>query len=341
MSIKRYQPNAERSARVQPLGKIFKGSERKKVWSRQLNKEVLSAGTNLDYFRFVPHGASSDRLQEVWDQYYAFDPENPPKEINIFFKHDNIDQLIDDWYSEFATGGLLKTKCDGETITEWRDDRGQYHLNRPKPCREPNNPKGCELCKASALIKFGIPEFRYMGYSGNFELSTTSVNDIVFLKAQLAEIAAELALCNASLKYAPLILSRSPRVITKTYGNQSKRGEENLLYLSISPDYQMQIDRAISAAKYAEIGASYEPQKMANAPERLALPRAITVEAETIPPFWKKFKELCDKCKSDEQFQAIGQWLQQKNILRDFPQEEGAIAEELAKVKNSLIDLDF
>lgn len=326
MAIKRFS-QTERSPRVQPLGKVFKGAE----------KTGNRPGANLDYFRFVPHGASSDRLQEIWDQFYG----DKPKELNIFFKHDNIDQLIDDWYSEFATGGLLKVKCDGETITEWRDDRGEYHFT-PKPCRAPNSRKGCDKCRASALIKFGMPEFRYMGYSGNIEISTTSINDIVFLKTQLLEIANELALVGASLKYAPLILSRSPRVITKTTASKQFRGEENLLYLSIDPQYQQQIDRAISSAKYAEIGATYEPRKLAHAPE-LALPPAqeITAQPETIPPFWKKFKELCAKCKTDKEFEAIGQWLIEKNILRDFPQEENAIAEELAKVKESISILDF
>lgn len=323
MAIKRFS-QTERSPRVQPLGKIFKGAE----------KTGNRPGANLDYFRFVPHGASSDRLQEIWDQFYG----DKPKELNIFFKHDNIDQLIDDWYSEFATGGLLKTKCDGETITEWRDDRGEYHFT-PKPCRAPNSRKGCDKCKASALIKFGMPEFRYMGYSGNIEISTTSINDIVFLKTQLLEIANELALVGASLKYAPLILSRSPRVITKTTANKQFRGEENLLYLSIDPQYQQQIDRAISSAKYAEIGATYEPRKLAHAPE-LALPPAQepTAQPEAIPPFWKKFKELCAKCKTEEQFAAIGQWIVDKEILKNFPEEENAIAEELAKVKESILD---
>lgn len=326
MAIKRFS-QTERSPRVQPIGKIFKGAE----------KTGNRPGPNLDYFRFVPHGVMSDRLQEIWDQFYG----DKPKELNIFFKHDNIDQLIDDWYSEFATGGLLKTKCDGETITEWRDDRGEYHFT-PKPCRAPNSRKGCDKCKASALIKFGIPEFRYMGYSGNIEISTTSINDIVFLKSQLLEIAAELALCGTSLKYAPLILSRSPRVITKTTANKQFRGEENLLYLSIDPQYQQQIDRAISSAKYAEIGGTYEPRKLAHVPE-LALPPAqgATPQNEAIPPFWKKFKELCDKCKTEGQFAAIGQWIIDKEILKNFPEEENAIAEELAKVKESISVLDF
>ena len=317
MTIKRFI-QAERSPRVQPIGKIFKGAE----------KTGNRPGSNLDYFRFATSGTNSDRLQEVWSQFYG----DEPKEINIFFKHDNIDSLIDDWYSEFGTGGLKKTQCNGETITEWRDDRGAYHLNSPKPCRAPNSPKGCDKCKASALIKFGIPEFRYMGYSGNIELSTTSINDIIFLKAQLAEIAAELALVNTSLKYAPLILSRSPRMITKTTTQKQFRGEESLLYLSINPNYQMQVDRAISASKYAEIGGSYEPKKFANI-ETLALPPAIAVQAEVAPPFWIKLKAACDRCESEEQLEKLIKWLSDNQILRDYPQEESAIAEALAEVQ--------
>ena len=323
MAIKRYSPT-ERSPRVQPIGKIFKGAE----------KTGNRPGANLDYFRFSPTpGVNADRVQEIWDQFYG----DKPKEIQIFFKHDDIDNLIDDWYSEFGTGGLLKTKCDGETITEWRDDRGVYHLNEPKPCRAPNSPKGCEKCKASALIKFGMPEFRYMGYSGNIEISTTSINDIVFLKAQLSEIAAELALCGASLKYAPLILSRSPRVITKTTAQKQFRGEENLLYLSIDPQYQQKIDRAISAAKYAEIGATYEPRKLANVDAIAQLPPAIDVTAKPVwADFFTKFCGLCDRCQSDDQLEKLITWTFSQDAYKAYPENHKVIEEAIAIVQTRL-----
>lgn len=323
MTIKRYSPT-ERSPRIQPIGKIFKGE--KKTGNRP--------GANLDYFRFVPTpGVSAERVAEIWEQFYG----DQPKEIQIFFKHDNIDSLIDDWYSEFATGGLLKTKCNGETITEWRDDRGVYHLNEPKPCRAPNSPKGCDKCRASALIKFGMPEFRYMGYSGNIELSTTSINDIVCLKSQLQEIAAELALCGASLKYAPLILSRSPRVITKTTAQKQFRGEENLLYLSIDPQYQMKIDRAISAAKYAEIGAIYEPRKLANVDAIAQLPPAIDVTSKPVwSDFFAAFSGACDRCKDEDQLDELIEWTERQQAYKAYPENHRVIEEAFAIVQNRL-----
>lgn len=338
MAIKRYSPSpTERSPRVQPIGKIFKGSA--KIEATRINQKTgkteayLKVGNNLDYFRFVPTpGVSADRVQEIWDQFYG----DQPKELQIFFKHDNIDQLIDDWYSEFATGGLLKVKCDGETIHEWRDDRGEYHFT-PKPCRAPNSPKGCDKCRASALIKFGMPEFRYMGYSGNIEISTTSINDIVFLKAQLAEIAAELALCGASLKYAPLILSRSPRVITKTTSSKQFRGEENLLYLSIDPQYQMKIDRAISAAKYAEIGATYEPRKLANVGTIAQLPPAIDVISKPVwSDFFAAFSGACDRCKDEDQLDELIEWTQRQQAYKAYPENHRVIEEAFAIVQSRL-----
>jgi uncharacterized protein (DUF952 family) len=337
MAIKRFSPT-ERSPRVQPIGKIFKGSP--KVETKRFNRKTgqdeayFKVGENLDYFRFVPTaGVHAERVQEIWDQFYG----DKPKEIQIFFKHTDIDNLIDDWYSEFATGGLLKVKCDGETITEWRDDRGVYHLNEPKPCRAPNSPKGCDKCRASALIKFGMPEFRYMGYSGNVEISTTSINDIVFLKAQLAEIAAELALCGASLKYAPLILSRSPRVITKTTAQKQFRGEENLLYLSIDPQYQQKIDRAISAAKYAEIGATYEPRKLANVEAIAQLPPAIDVSSKPVwSDFFSKFCGLCDRCQTDEQLEKMIGWTFSQEAYKAYPENHRVIEEAIAIVQARL-----
>jgi len=327
--IKRYDRNStERSARIHPIGKLFKGAP----------KEGNRPGKNLDYFRFVPMGTMSDRLGEIWDHHYG----ETPNEIRIFFKHDDIDHLIDDWYTEFATGGLLKTRCDGETITEWRDDRGVFHLNEPKPCRAPNNPKGCDKCKAGALIKFGVSEFRYHGYSGNVEISTTSINDIIFLKAQLQEIAEELKMVNTSLKFAPLVLSRSPRVITKTTSAKQFRGEESLLYISVDPSFQMQIDRAMREAKYASIGASYEPQAIAGT-ERLALAPAIAVQAEIIEddrpqwePFFARFTDMCKEAATLEALNELIKWSLSRKTYLAYPENchlvENAIAEVQARI---------
>lgn len=325
MTIKRF--STERSPRTQPIGKIFKGDR----------KTGNKPGANLDYFRFEAGKASHERLTEIWEQYYG----DKPTEINIFFKHNEIDKLIDDWFMEFGTGGLLKTRCDGETITEWRDERGQYYLNSPKRCRAPDNPKGCDKCRASALIKFGMPEFRYQGFSGNVEISTTSINDIVYLKAQLEEIATELAMVNTQLAYAPLILSRSPRVITKTTAQKQFRGEENLLHLSLDPIYQQKLDRAIAAQKYTAIGATYEAKALPQARREIApaIDAELIADDEEQATFWAKFRDLCDRCDTEEKLGQLTEWAVKQKAYKGHPGNDEAIAAALSEISDRLSNI--
>ena len=326
MTIKRFSATA-RSPRTQPIGKIFKGDR----------KTGNKPGANLDYFRFEAGKASHERLTEIWEQYYG----DKPTEINIFFKRNNIDKLIDDWFMEFGTGGLLKTRCDGETITEWRDERGKYYLYNPKPCRAPDNPKGCDKCRASALIKFGMPEFRYQGFSGNIELSTTSINDIVYLKAQLEEITTELSMVNTQLAYAPLILSRSPRTITKTTAQKQFRGEENLLHISLDPQFQQKLDRAIAAQKYTAIGATYEAKVLPQARKEIA-PDAIDAEVfeddDEQSMFWATFRNLCDRCNTEEKLGQLTEWAVKQTAYKGHPDNDEAIASALAELSDRLIN---
>ncbi|MGL4618802.1 MAG: hypothetical protein ACRCZS_07045 [Chroococcidiopsis sp.] len=331
MAIKRFLKEG-RSPRTQPIGKIFKGAQ----------KTGNKPGSNLDYFRFEPGKSNVEkqaRLTEIWEQYYG----TQPTQVNVFFKHNDVENLIDDWFMEFGTGGLLKTRCDGENIVEWRDERGKFYPDSPKPCRAPNSPKGCEKCRASALIKFGMPEFRYHGFSGNIEISTTSINDIVYLKTQLEEIAAELAMVSTPIAYAPLILSRSPRTITKTTPQKQFRGEENLLHLSIDPQFQRKLDRAIAAQKYHQIGASYESSEKAAA---LIVGGVDPIEVEVListpeqEKFWADFSDACDRCDTEEKLGLLTAWAVKHPEAKKHHDNDDAIASALSAVAKRIKPLE-
>lgn len=242
LKLKQGKQSGDRSPTTSIIGKIFKGAP----------KSNGKVGKNLDYFRFVPKGYSPERIQELWDRFYS----GEPREITISFPYENIEWNLNEWYCEFGKSGL-KTRCNGSQIVEWRDEKNGnvFQTDKPKPCRAPNNPKGCGSCKASDLLKFKIFEFEQYGYDGIVELSTTSIHDISYLRDRLTEIQQTLANINIPLKGTPLMLYRETRTITKTMNGQSSRQEESLLGLSIHPMFQKELNKAMERRLYAIVEA--------------------------------------------------------------------------------------
>ena len=320
MAIKQFQKTETTAGGVGAIGKIFKGAP--KVGNKP--------GQNLDYFRFEPDELHADRLNQIWGHIYG----DMPTSLNIFFKHSNIDNIINDWFCEFGASGL-KTKCDGETIVGWRDEANRiYYRNNPKPCRSPGSQKGCDKCKASALLKFCVYEFRALaGQSGNVELSTTSINDITFLRSQLEDIARDLTMVGQELAYTPLVLSRSKRIITKTTKDKQYRGEESLLSISISPPYQIALDRRIGQHSYEAIGGIYEPLAIASSPSQLALPEAIEIEVvEPWVKYWTAFLGGCDRCITAEKLIELTDWAKKQKAYISNPDSRKMVDDKLAEL---------
>lgn len=327
MAIKQFQKTETTAGGVGAIGKIFKGAP--KVGNKP--------GQNLDHFRFEPDELHADRLNQIWGHIYG----DTPTSINIFFKHSNIDNIINDWFCEFGASGL-KTKCDGETIVGWRDEANRiYYRNNPKPCRSPGSQKGCDKCKASALLKFCVYEFRALGgQSGNVELSTTSINDITFLRSQLEDIARDLTMVGQELAYTPLVLSRSKRIITKTTKDKQYRGEESLLSISIHPPYQIALDRRIGQHSYEAIGGIYEPlairgttNAIAPSPSQLALPEAIEIEVvEPWVKYWTAFLGGCDRCITAEKLIGLTDWAKKQKAYVNNPDSQKMVDDKLAEL---------
>ena len=327
MAIKQFQETETTAGGVGAIGKIFKGAP--KVGNKP--------GQNLDYFRFEPDELHADRLNQIWGHIYG----DTPISINIFFKHSNIDNIINDWFCEFGASGL-KTKCDGETIVGWRDEANRiYYRNNPKPCRSPGSQKGCDKCKASALLKFCVYEFRALaGLTGNVELSTTSINDITFLRSQLEDVTKELAMAGQQLAYTPLVLSRSNRTITKTTKDRQYRGEESLLSIAIHPPYQIALDRKIRQYSYEAIGGIYEPlaivgttNAIAPSHSQLTLPEAIEVEVvEPWVKYWTAFLGGCDRCGTAEKLIELTDWAKKQKAYINNPDSRKMVDDKLAEL---------
>lgn len=246
LKLQQAKQSGDRSPTTNIIGKIFKGAP----------KSNGKVGKNLDYFRFVAKGRSAEEIQEVWDRFYAIPSGGEPREITISFPYNNIEWNLNEWFCEFGKSGL-KTKCNGSQIVEWRDEKNGniFQTDKPKPCRAPDNAKGCGTCKASDLLKFKIFEFESYGYDGIVELTTGSIHDISYLRDRLTEIQQTLANINLPLRGTPLVLYRETRTITKTINGNSSRSEESLLGLKLHPMLQKKLNEALERRLYAIIDA--------------------------------------------------------------------------------------
>lgn len=327
LKLQQGKQSGDRSPTTNIIGKIFKGAP----------KNNGKVGKNLDYFRFVAKGGSAERLQELWDQVYApIDPKTgspkEPREITISFPYNNIEWILNEWFCEFGKSGL-KTKCNGSQIVEWRDEKNGnvFQTDKPKPCREPNNPKGCSACKASDLLKFKIFEFEVDGYDGIVELSTTSIHDISYLRDRLTEIQQTLATINLPLRGTPLVLFRETRTITKTINGQSSRSEESLLGLKLHPMLQKKLNQALERRLYAiidavgtasiPIGGTVEHQVLGSAEPRMAIAPASEPNDEI--NIKELFKQMLADNGVDLQFNGNGAFIGKELSKMGYKQANG------------------
>ena len=321
------------------IGRIAKGGERKTVFSKKHNKEVETAGENLDYFRFVPKSTTPDheaRLLEVWHKSYGGEPDA----LNIFFKTSDIDLILNDWFREFASSGL-KVQCDGERI-HYLKSRTEQDMSGTKPCKSPGKETGCGDCVRSILFRFCIFELESLTGKGDVELSTKSVYDRSYLQGQLIEISEKLAIAGQKLAYVPLILSRVKRVVTKTTPDRQYKGEESLLDIKIEPRFQANLIECIRGQVFQSIGASYDTLAIAGAAAtntiapaspQLALPS--TVEAEVIEPwvnYWTKFTGACDRCVTTEKLILLTDWAKTQKAYLNNPESHRLVDDKLGEL---------
>jgi hypothetical protein len=319
LKLQQGKQSGDRSPTTNIIGKIFKGAP----------KNNGKVGKNLDYFRFVAKGRSAERVQELWDQFYATPNGGEPREITISFPYNNIEWILNEWFCEFGKSGL-KTKCNGSQIVEWRDEKNVFQTDKPKPCRAPNSAKGCDACKASDLLKFKIFEFEGFGYDGIVELTTGSVHDISYLRDRLTEIQQTLATINLPLRGTPLVLYRETRTITKTINGISSRSEESLLGLSLHPMLQKKLNQALERRLYAIVDAvgnaslplgTVEHQVLGSAESRPAIAPASEPNDEI--NIKELFKQMLADNGVDLQFNGNGAFIGKELSKMGYKQANG------------------
>ncbi len=157
----------EVSPRYPRIGKLRKGGE----------KSATGFGADLDYFRFV------SPYPEVTKAFAAAYP-NRPREVRIFIPHDTVEAAFQTSCELWNKTGLLH-RCDGQTMTLWRD--GARYVRGAKPCtggHRDNDPKRDSVGR----LEFIIPQLVEKGFVGYVSLETHSLHDILNTSRVLAAI---------------------------------------------------------------------------------------------------------------------------------------------------------
>ena len=188
-------------------------------------KPERGIGKDLRHFRFT------SEIQEVEVEFHTH-YNDEPRLINVFLPFRTADENWEAWQESYVAGGLVH-RCDGETMTLWRQQDGSYSTE-PKPCPFANGAKPTKAhpeCKPVGRLKVIIPELRRLAY---VTVLTGSIHDIRNLDAQLRALEA----LRQDLRGIPLQLRRSPKQIsTPTPGGKRARREKWLLSIEAAPTW--------------------------------------------------------------------------------------------------------
>lgn len=128
MPIKALQQN--RQAQFPVIGKLRKGAPKADRNGRS------SVGKDLDYFRFDSDDESASKV--FFAAYGA-----QPKSVRVLLPFATVDENFQAWMEEYTSSGM-KRRCDGETQSFHRDEKGNGITNA-KPCEK--------TCVLSCLCK--------------------------------------------------------------------------------------------------------------------------------------------------------------------------------------------
>jgi hypothetical protein len=218
----------DQAASFAEIGTLRKGG--KKVDEKKPGPDLK------EYLRFVTHDQAAANAFTA-----AFGDEGgascQAKEIEFYLPFATVEENLEAWREQYGAGGLIH-RCDGETCTMWRDDRGIVHLNEPVPCPTPTpEQRKAGGCKQVARLKIIILELKRFAF---VTLTTTSIYDIIALHRNLLAI----QMINGTLRNVPLILRRVEKEIS-TPGADGKRARYKKWLLSIEPHPEWQAKKML------------------------------------------------------------------------------------------------
>jgi hypothetical protein len=232
--------------RLPSLGKLRKGAE----------KPERGPGKDLQHFRF--DGAKPAITEAFMAAYGA-----APGSLTVYLPYPAAEACFDTWQEEWAAGGLVH-RCDGQTMTVWREGSG--YARGAKPCpyytgekqRIKNRQPGCDEVGRLVVI---LPELIRAGHVGYVTLETHSKHDMLNILGALK--AAEEAAGARGLLGIPFTLYRREEEIS-TPTDDGGRATRKKWLVFIEPQ-----------AAWVQVR-----MQLAHA-EALALPAAEVIDGET------------------------------------------------------------
>lgn len=153
--------------RLPRLGKLRKGGE----------KTAKGFGEDLTHFRFT-----SDKADIVEAFTAALGPQ--PNRLRVYLPYQTVEQAFPTWCELWDKTGLAH-RCNGETMTVWRN--GSKYERGSKPCpggHEKNDFRNDAVGRLDLLI----PELIQAGFVGYVTLETHSLHDILNITRVLAGV---------------------------------------------------------------------------------------------------------------------------------------------------------
>lgn len=144
--------------------------------------EKPKPGPELEYWRFT-----SERPELV----AAFNAAYPdkPKAVDAYLPFPDMERNWQTWFEEYDAGGL-RHRCDGRTMTRWRNPDGSYQ-DGEQPCpyfvgreRTEKNPG----CKQVGRLYLVMPALIKAGFVGLVTMETHSINDLIGITSSLIDI---------------------------------------------------------------------------------------------------------------------------------------------------------
>lgn len=160
-------------------------------------------GPDLEYFRVEFQGGFD--TPENRSQFAAMYGEKPKEIRGVYLIGNTPDQAMTAWWEHWGATGL-HTRCDGETINRWYDEKTGRFMTTPKPCSCTDETR---LCNEVGRMRFMLPEYEAKyGLSGSFMLTTHSPVDLRSVSATLYEIEARAKMVGIPFASVPWMIWR-------------------------------------------------------------------------------------------------------------------------------------
>jgi hypothetical protein len=289
MGTLRRQRIEQQSAKLESIGRLFKGSP-KIERTNQKGEKYLSVGKDLDHFRFeaddrltympsATHASLYDELVERWKQMEQVTA--GWRSVPILLPYRSLEENFFWRNAVYDRSGRTTRVCDGEVCSRYplevRNTDGSIRkavIQGAIACSMKEFDAECPAgCKAEAKLSMIIPAL----YPGLVLITTKSLIDIQTIRANL------LGYQRFDLSKIPMRLCRSLRDASYTDEKGEFRKQEKwLLHVEIDPEFGHMALEAQKEQYRAEL-MSYQPVAVAALPA-VSEPEFL-LEEESKPAF--------------------------------------------------------